>query len=188
MTKLRNASLVALISVSLLPASYAMAQSSMGGQRTMGPQEGDQEFTLSGTGSSNKDFDNSSFGVSVDYGWYLSGRTLAGVRQSVNFADVEGEGISDDFWNGSTRGFTDYHFGQGAARPFVGASLGVIYGDGVKDTGIAGLETGLKYYMLPTTFIQARAEYQFLFEDSDSAEDNFDDGVWAYTFGMGVNF
>ncbi|MDR5866211.1 hypothetical protein [Halomonas koreensis] len=188
MKRFRKASLVALISVSLLPASYAMAQSSMGGQGTVGPQAGDNEFTLSGTGSSDKDFDNSSFGASVDYGWYLSRSTLVGVRQSVNFADVEGEGISDDFWNGSTRGFADYHFGLGAARPFVGASLGAIYGDGVKDTGVAGLETGLKYYVLPTTFIQARAEYQFLFEDSDSAEDNFDDGVWAYTFGMGVNF
>ncbi|WP_203234797.1 hypothetical protein [Modicisalibacter coralii] len=58
----------------------------------------------------------------------------------------------------------------------------------MKDTGIAGLETGLKYYMLPTTFIQGRAEYQFLFDSSNSAQDNYDDGAWAYTVGMGVNF
>lgn len=178
---LRNASLAVLTGAFLLPASYVMAQG-------IGPSVGDNEFSLSGTGSSSKDFDNSSFGISGDYGWYVSDRTLVGIRQSVSFADVEGEGLSNDFWNGSTRGFADYHFGQGEARPFVGASLGAIYGDGVKDTGIAGLETGLKYYLLATTFIQARAEYQFLFESSDSAEDNFDDGAWAYTFGMGLNF
>lgn len=184
MKMLTNTSLAVLMGASLLSSSYAMAQ----GGGTIGPQVGDREFTLSGTGSSDKDFDSSSFGISGDYGWYLTDRTLAGIRQSINFADIEGEDLSDDFWNGSTRGFVDYHFGRGAARPFVGASLGGIYGDGVKDTGIAGLETGLKYYLLATTFVQARAEYQFLFESGDSAKDNIDDGAWAYTFGMGLNF
>ncbi|MBZ9559496.1 MULTISPECIES: hypothetical protein [unclassified Modicisalibacter] len=36
--------------------------------------------------------------------------------------------------------------------------------------------------------IQGRAEYQFLFDSSNSAQDNYDDGAWAYTVGMGVNF
>ncbi|WP_445398428.1 hypothetical protein [Zobellella sp. An-6] len=179
--------LAILIGSTLLPA-YALAQSQMGGSGTVGPSAGDREFSLSGTGSSNKDFDSSSFGISVDYGWYLSDRMLAGIRQSISYADVEGEDLSDDFWNGSTRGFVDYHFGQGAARPFVGATLGGIYGDGVKDTGTAGLEAGLKYYMLPSTFVQARAEYQFLFDSGDSASDNFDNGAWAYVLGMGINF
>jgi len=181
MDMLIKSSLPVLVGASLLFASSVMAQE-------VGPKVGDREFSLSGTGSSNKDFDSSSFGISGDYGWYLTGSTLAGIRQSVNFADVAGEGFSDNFWNGSTRGFADYHFGQGAARPFVGASLGAIYGDGVKDTGIAGLETGLKYYLLSTTFIQGRAEYQFLFDSGDSAEQNYDNGAWAYTFGMGINF
>ncbi|OXY82472.1 OmpA family protein [Oceanimonas doudoroffii] len=187
MKMLKKAPLAILLGATLLPA-YAMAHAHMGGHSAIGPSEGDREFSLSGTGSSSKDFDNSSFGISGDYGWYLSDRTLAGIRQSISYADVEGEDIGDDFWNGSTRLFADYHFGHNAARPFVGASLGGIYGDGVKDTGIAGLEAGLKYYLLPTTFIQARAEYQFLFDSGDSAEDNFDDGAWAYTFGMGLNF
>lgn len=182
MTISANASLPVAVGTSLLLASSAMAQE----MTTIGPRTGDREFSLSGTGSSDKDFDNSSFGLSVDYGWYLSTQTLVGIRQSANYADVDGD--NDDFWNGSTRGFADYHFGQHAARPFVGASLGGIYGDGVNDTGIAGLETGLKYYMLPTTFIQARAEYQFLFDSGNSAEENYDDGAWAYTFGMGINF
>lgn len=177
-----KASLPALAGASFLLASSAMAQ----GTGAIGPTTGDREFSISGTGSSNKDFDNGSFGVSGDYGWYLSDQTLVGIRQSVNFADTAGD--SDNMWNGSTRGFADYHFGQGAARPFVGASLGGIYGDAVKDTGIAGLETGLKYYMLPSTFVQGRAEYQFLFDDSNSAQDNYDNGVWAYTIGMGINF
>jgi len=163
---------------------FASAQ----GTTSVGPDTGDREFTLSGTGTSDKDFDNSSFGVSADLGWFRSAQLVLGIRQSLNFADIEGEDLNDDFWNGSTRGYVDYHFGQGPARPFVGASLGGVYGDGVNDGGFAGLELGLKYYALEKTFILARAEYQFFFDSSDDANDNFDDGAWAYVFGIGFNF
>ena len=67
-----------------------------------GPTRGDQEFLLSGTGNSDKSFDSGSFGVSGDLGWYLRNQVVAGIRQSVNYASIEGESIRDDFWNGST--------------------------------------------------------------------------------------
>ncbi|OIN08060.1 hypothetical protein [Oceanisphaera psychrotolerans] len=185
MNTIKKFSLVLFTSAALIPV-YSQAQGMQ--SHSMGPHQGDREFSLSGTGTSSKDFDNSSFGVSADVGWYLSDRTVAGVRQSISYADIEGEDISDDFWNGSTRGYIDYHFGSNAARPFVGASLGGIYGDGVKDTGTAGLEAGLKYYVLDSTYILARAEYQFLFDSGSSANDNFDDGAWAYVFGIGFNY
>ena len=153
-----------------------------------GPADGDREFSLSGTGSSDKNFDNSSFGISGDYGWFTSDKSVWGIRQSINFADIEGEDLSNDFWNGSTRGYYDYHFLDGNWRPFIGASLGAIYGDGVKDSAFAGLEFGVKYYVLPKTYILARAEYQFFFSDSSSASDNWEDGAFAYVFGMGYNF
>ena len=41
---------------------------------------------------------------------------------------------------------------------------------------------------VPPYFL-ARAEYQFLFSDTDDATDAFqDDGIWAYTVGLGYNF
>ena len=154
-----------------------------------GPVEGEREFTLSGTGSSDRDFDSSSIGLTGDVGWYLSDKMAAGVRQSINYADIQGEGVSDDFWNGSTRGYLNHHFLENRARPFVGASLGGIYGDGVKDSAFAGLETGMKYYVRSKTFILGRVEYQFLFDDTDDATDAFqDDGIWAYTVGLGYHF
>ncbi len=170
------------LTLSLLPA-FAMAQTG-----TVGPSDGDREFTLSGTGSSDRNFDSGSFGLSGDMGWYTSDRLLLGIRQSVNYASIEGESITDDFWNGATRGFANYHFGSNALRPFVGASLGYIYGDGLNDAGFAGLETGLKYYVNDSTFLMARAEYLWFFEDAGDADDNFDDGAWQYTFGVGFNF
>jgi hypothetical protein len=154
-----------------------------------GPREGEREFSLSGTGSNDRDFNSGSFGVTGDLGWYLQSDVVAGIRQSINYADIEGQGVTDDFWNGSTRGYLDYQFLNNRARPFVGASLGGIYGDGVKDSAFAGLEGGLKYYVLAKTYFLARAEYQFLFSDSSDANDAFqDDGIWAYTVGLGYNF
>ncbi len=147
-----------------------------------GPEEGQREFALSGTGTSDKDFDSNSIGFSGDLGWYTAPNIVLGIRQSVGYADPD---KGDDFWNGSTRGYANYQFGTQNARPFIGASLGGVYGDGVSETGFAGLELGLKYYVLDTTYVLTRAEYQFFF---DSGNDTFDDGAWSYVIGIGFNF
>ncbi len=154
-----------------------------------GPDQGEQEFSISGTGSSDQSFDSGSFGLTGDLGWYLRDNLIAGIRQSVNYASIEGESITNDFWNGSTRGYVNYQFLNDRARPFVGASLGGIYGDGVSNSAFAGLEGGLKYYVQSKTYFLSRVEYQFLFEGTSDASDSFqEDGIWAYTVGLGYNF
>ncbi len=162
----------------------AVAQSSQ-----FGPSQGEREFSISGTGTSDQNVESGSFGVTGDLGWYLKRNLVAGVRQSINYASIEGGNVEDDFWNGSTRGYINYQFLDDRARPFIGGSLGGIYGDGVKDSAFAGLETGLKYYVQKKTYFLARVEYQFLFDSSNDASDAFqDDGAWAYTVGLGYNF
>lgn len=146
---------------------------------------GDKAFTLSGTGASDKDFDTNSFGTTGELGWFLSDALELGVRQSVNVLALDN---ADDRWNGATRGFADYHFGQGGIVPYVGANVGGLYGDDVKDTGAAGLETGLKFYVKEKTFIAAQVEYDFLFDDSDEIDNRFNDGAFFYTLGIGFNF
>lgn len=156
---------------------------------TFGPKDGDREFSISGTGSSDRNMNSGSFGVTGDLGWYYQNHMVFGIRQSVNYASIEGESIDDDFWSGSTRAYINHQFLTERARPFIGASLGGIYGDGVKDSAFAGLETGVKYYVLMQTYFLARVEYQFLFSDTSDAGDAFkDDGAWAYTVGLGYNF
>lgn len=156
------------------------------GTRTeRGPVKGDRELTIAGTGSSDQDVDNGTYGISGDIGWYLSDNFQLGLRQSFNYVQVEG---GDDRSNGATRAFVNYHFDLGAARPFVGLSAGGIYGDGVDDTGFGGPEAGLKYYVRQKTFLFARAEYQYFFESSDDIEDNFEDGSFAYGVGVGYHF
>ncbi|MCH8497421.1 MAG: porin family protein [Marinobacter sp.] len=175
------------ISLCLLVGALPMAASAQ--SPLTGPALGDREFSISGTGSNDRSFNSGGFGVSGDLGWYLQNDLVAGIRQSVNYASIKGESIKDDFWNGSTRGYLNYQFLDGSARPFVGASLGAVYGDGVKNSTFAGLETGLKHYVLNKTYFLARVEYQFLFTSTRDASNSFrDDGAWAYTVGLGYNF
>ena len=191
MKRLIAASFVALVP---LVSTAAHAQSEEAQNRTQqnqaaplyGPTEGSNEFTLSGTGTSDRGLDNGSFGITGSYGWYLNRDLELAIRQSANWASVNN---GSDRLNGSTRGALDYHFDvTDRFRPFVGASIGVIYGDGVNETGIIGPEAGVKYYLNPTTFIVGQIEYQYLFDDGDEIDNNFDNGAFAYTLGLGLNF
>lgn len=181
MSTFKKATLALCASALLIPA-LATAQGTYQG---IGPKEGDRELSISGAGTSDKKFDNGAMGLSGDMGWYLNDQTVAGVRQKVSWGSVDNG--SDD-WAGSTKGFIDYHFGQSEFRPFIGANLGAIYYNHAKNTGTAGLELGAKYYVLPQTFIQARAEYSFLFDSGSSADRNYSNGSWDYVLGMGYNF
>lgn len=149
------------------------------------PQQGDQEITLSGAGSSDKDLDGAAFSVQGSWGQYLSERSLWGVRQLVNIRDTDDDDTRVD---GATRVFYDYHFGQGSMRPFVGMSIGGIYGDDVDDTFTGGPEVGMKYYMQENTFVVGMVEYQFLFDSGSDVDDRFDDGALYYSLGIGYNF
>lgn len=186
---------LAVLLVAGLPAmaaaqsgQHSSQHSGHGFGSSIGPSVGDREFSISGTGSSDRKFDSTSFGVTGDVGWYLRDEMVLGVRQSINYASIEGENLTNDFWNGATRGYLNYHFGSASARPFIGASLGLVYGDGVNNSGFGGLEGGIKHYVLPSTYILGRIEYQWFFESSSDVNDNFSDGAWAYTVGLGYNF
>ncbi|MBD7977796.1 MULTISPECIES: hypothetical protein [Pseudomonas] len=149
------------------------------------PVTGDQEITLSGAGSSDKDFDSTVMAVQGSWGQYLSEQSLWGIRQSINIRDDEGD---DTKFDGSTRVFYDYHFGTGNTRPFIGVSLGGVYGEQVEESFMAGPEIGIKHWVADKTFITAMAEYQFLFESGSEADDRFDDGLFLYSLGIGYNF
>ena len=149
------------------------------------PAAGDRSFTISGTGASDKNFDSTTFGTTGELGWFMTDALELGIRQSVNVLTID---HGDDSWSGATRGFADYHFGRDTIIPYVGANLGGLYGDGVHDTGAAGLETGVKFYVKDKTFVALQVEYDFLFNDTNDIDNRFDDGAFFYTLGVGFNF
>lgn len=151
-----------------------------------GPEEGDFEFTFGGGGSANSDVNSSSGGVSSSFGLYFTENLLLAVRQSIDYSNPDG---GDSGWGASTRVALDQHiFTSGRLRPFVGVNAGLIYGDGTDDSLIAGLETGLKFYIQPRAFVFALVEYAWTFEDAEDADNNFDQGGFRWTLGIGLNF
>jgi hypothetical protein len=143
-------------------------------------QEGDWELTLSGSAFNGNDFDGMAINVNFSLGHFLTEAVSVGVRQGLGYSDLGGSGD----WTGSTRVFGDLHFDMGEWRPFIGASLGYLYGDGVNDTWLYGPEAGVKWFMNSTTFIFAMVEYQVLC----SSDDFFKDGIFQYSLGLGVRF
>ncbi len=151
----------------------------------VGPLEGEKSFTIAGSGSNDKDFDNGAYGVTAELGYFLTDAWQAGIRQSVNgFAGDEAK----NSWNGATRGFVEYNFLDGKYRPYLGANLGGIYGEEVSNTGTAGLEAGLKLYVLEKTYINFGVEYAFLFNDTDDFQNKSNNGIYLYNIGVGFNW
>lgn len=174
-----------LVIGALVACSPALALAQNSDNPVYGPSAGDQEFTISGSGSSGTELDQGAFGLSGELGWYLTDHVEAGIRQSASWSGVDN---GDDFWTASTGGFVNYQFGDARLKPVVGASLGYAYGNAVDESFYAGVGGGLKYYVLPSTFIQGAAEWQFYFDEPDHANNAFDDGSFVYTLGVGYNF
>ncbi len=147
-------------------------------QMAYGPEGGDWEVTLTGSGSNDNDFDNGAFAVDGSVGFYFTPNIELSLRQSVTHSN-----FGDSNWSGATRLALDYHFDFGRWRPFIGGNIGGIYGDGVRDSGAGGLEAGLKYYVLEKTFLFGVFEHQWLF---DSGNDS--NGRFIYSIGIGFNF
>jgi hypothetical protein len=147
-------------------------------------QQGDMELTLAGSGSSDESLDGTVFNIEGGLGYFMTQNFEVIWRQGVSYADIPGE----DDWNASTRFAFDYNFDMGNVFPYIGVNIGYLYGDTVEEQFIAGPEGGVKYFVNDTTFITAGIEYQFLFEDADEANDNFEDGRFVYLLGLGFKF
>lgn len=147
-------------------------------------QTGTKELTLSGSGASDNDFDTTNLSFDVGFGYFFN-QALEGIlRQTLNVTDQPGENA----YNATTRLGLDYNFNVQQLRPFVGATVGYIYGDGVKESFIAGPEAGIKAFLSESTFVIAAVGYDFLFEDADEADDAFDDGFFNYRLGLGYRW
>lgn len=148
-------------------------------------QTGDYELTLNGSGSSDNDFDNNDFNMQFSLGYFFSEMLEGLLRQQAGFIARD---PGEDDWNGSTSLGAAFNFPLGNWVPFLGATVGYIYGDGVDETWIGSPEGGLKAFVNETTFIQALVQYQWFFDNADEADENFDDGRFVYGLGIGFRW
>lgn len=173
------------ISAGLLSLVAFTSQTQAAGPGVWGMEKGDWEFTLGGGGSSSKDFDANAGSFNASVGYFLSSAFEIGLRQNFSFASGDEGGSA----MASTRAALDYHLKLGQKfRPYIGASIGGIYGDDVNESFTGGLEAGVKYYVLPKTFLFGHFEYQWSFDNSNDVNESFDEGSFLYSVGVGFNF
>lgn len=148
-------------------------------------QDGDYELTLNGSGSSDNDFNNNDFNMQFSLGYFFSEMLEGILRQQAGFVARD---PGEDDWNASTSLGADLNFPIDRFVPFLGATVGYIYGDGIDETWIGTPEAGLKAFVNDTTFVQALVQYQFFFDNMDEADNNFDDGRFVYGLGIGFRW
>jgi len=146
-----------------------------------GFSQGDKVLTLSGTGLSNEDFDNTTLSVSGDLSYFFTNSISGAVRQTVGFSD---NGDSD--WTASTRVAADYNFDMGRWWPFAGGSIGYVYGDDINDSWVIGPEAGIRYFVNQTTFILGMIEWEFFFNHGNGPDE--EDSTFIYLLGIGFRW
>ncbi len=147
------------------------------------PTAGSWEFTLGGSGSADKHFDSGGFALSGSLGYYLTKTFEISARQNATLSD-----FGSSQFQGQTRVALDFNLGDGPIRPVLGANLGYVYGDQVRDTWSAAPEVGLKIYLQKNVFLNLMGEYQFFFQKGNEIDDAFDTGAFLFEVGLGLNF
>ena len=152
-----------------------------------GYDSGDSEFTMTGSGSNDEDFDNMSLNVQGTLGYFTTEYLELFLRQDFGYSDVS---RGDDVWTAATRIGFDIVFDLSRYKPFIGANAGYAYGDDkvIEDQFIAGPELGLKYFATRDAYLYGLMEWQFLFEKVKDADEKFDDGRYVYSIGVGFKF
>ncbi|MEQ8231534.1 MAG: hypothetical protein RLW61_04855 [Gammaproteobacteria bacterium] len=170
--------LLALAVAAASPASIAQSDGDSPYSLDPGPRAGTWESTLTGSGQSDSEFDNSNFGVTGSLGYYKTKNLVFTVKQSLQLNDDN----DSTLFGGRTIGQAAYQWDHGRWQPYVGMNVGGIYGATVADEAVFGPEVGLKYYVNESTFMFGNISYEVPFDECCK------DGVVPYSVGVGFNF
>jgi hypothetical protein len=140
-------------------------------------QQGDWTLTLTGSGQSDRDFDTTGLSALGQVGYFMTDQIEVNVRQGITFFRNGGTNFA-----GSTAIGGDFHFDLDRWQPYLGAQLGYIYGDGVRDSWIVGPEGGVKYFVNNTTYVFGQVGYNFNLQGSSR------DDLWTYSLGIGFRW
>lgn len=143
-----------------------------------GPHARDWEATLTGTGQSTDDFDDSSFGVTGSLGYYLTKNFVMTVKQGAQIASANDTTLG----GGRTIVQAAWQWDFAKWQPYIGMNAGGVYGAAVRDEFVAGPEIGLKYYVNESTFMFGNIGYEV------PVDECCNNGVVPYSLGIGFNF
>ncbi len=144
-----------------------------------GPRVGDWEATLTGSGLSDEEFDNTDFAVTASIGYYLTKNIPLTFKQGLVIGDTD----DSTLLAGRSVFQAAYQWDLGRWQPYLGLNLGGVYGGGVEESdGVFGPEGGLKYFVNESTFMFGSVGYEMLISNCCT------DGVIPYSLGIGFDF
>jgi len=147
-----------------------------------GPQAGNWEATLTGTGQSDDDFDNSAFGVTGSLGKYLTKNWLATFKQGLSLDEESDLAGDSTLVNGRSVLQGAYQWDFAKWQPYLGMNVGYVYGATTDDEAIFGPELGLKYFVNESTFMFGNIGYEVPFDECCN------EGSVPYSLGIGFTF
>ena len=136
-------------------------------------KRGDFDFSLNGSGHSDKNLSNTQVSANAGLGYFLTSDFEIGLRQGVVLSSTVA---------GQSSVFADYNFTFGKLVPFVGVSGGYAYGSTIPNYWSAGPEVGVRYFLNSTTYVFGDATYQF------NLNKGINTGEILYGVGLGLRF
>jgi hypothetical protein len=162
-----------------------------------GAKAGDWILQLEGAGANNKEFNTGDVAAQASVGYFLTDQAELSLRQAAGYAFAKNGGSSalaadasilnptaanGNTFTGATQLAFDWNIAMGNWVPFIGANVGLAYGDNhTKTVWEAGPEAGVKYYVNQTTYIYVEAEWDFTFASHMPGNSEF-----LYALGLGV--
>jgi hypothetical protein len=143
-----------------------------------GPYAGNWESTLTGTGQSANEFDDTNLGFTGSLGYYFTKNFIVTFKQGVQTSDSR----DNTLVNGRSVLQAAYQWDFAKWQPYVGMNVGGVYGAGIRDDAVFGPEGGLKYFVNESTFIFASIAYEVPIDECCH------DGVVPYSLGIGFDF
>ncbi|HET6248805.1 MAG TPA: outer membrane beta-barrel protein [Tepidisphaeraceae bacterium] len=144
------------------------------------------EIELGGDGTNGPNFNGFTAAADASIGYFFTDNLELDLRQTAAYSDVAGVG-----WDASTDLAIDFNVplgDQAQWMPYIGANIGYVYGNSVRNTWEAAPEAGVKYFVNSSTFIYVSAEYQFFFNQNSTAGSALRNGQFIYGLGVGFRF
>ncbi len=156
-----------------------------GGAVMAAPGRGASELQVSGGFFHSQGSDDGSLNADLSYGYYFTPGWQLGLRQALNYNFVDDR---RDFWVATTAPFLNYNFRfTDIIVPYLGGFTGLVWND--RDTtGTIGPQTGVKFFVHDSAFLNLGYRYEFFFDRIRAIDDNSSHGNHVFNVGIGLTW
>lgn len=148
-----------------------------------GFEKGEHTLMLSGGGISSEDFSGNKTALEVELGYFWTDTFATAVRQELAY-----ENYRSGMFLGSTAIAADWFWALSQVSPFVGASVGAVYGNHRDTELVLGPEAGVRKLIGESVFVNLMAQYEMFRDPSAQTPDERWGGRFAYTLGLGMRY